>query len=43
MSTTQGEAPVFVGRLLVILFHLRHGATLNVLGTWFRVDRYTIT
>ncbi|MFI5682230.1 helix-turn-helix domain-containing protein [Streptomyces cellulosae] len=32
-----------LGRLLITLTHLRHGATHNVLACWFGVDRSTIT
>jgi hypothetical protein len=34
---------VFVDRLLATLVHLRHGATHDVLGCWFGVNRSTIT
>ncbi|MGW9370314.1 transposase family protein [Streptomyces xanthophaeus] len=34
---------VFIDRLLATLVHLRHGATHDVLGCWFGVDRSTIT
>jgi hypothetical protein len=34
---------VFGDRLLATLVHLRHATTHDVLATWFRVDRSTIT